>query len=106
MLFSTFDARVLELRGSSSEIKFRNKRTYCVGGHMFAQAGLVGQEAPCYGFKAGPAFELLIELKLARPMPYLARARWIQLLSHDALADEELLSYVGRSYQLVKSRRR
>ena len=106
MLFNTFDALVLQLPDSSSEIKFGNKRTYCVGGHMFARAGLIGQDAPCYGFKAGPAFELLIELKVARQMPYLGRARWIELLCHDALCDEELLSYVKRSYELVKNSRR
>ena len=106
MLFSRFDAVVLELPGSSSEIKFGNKRTYCVGGHMFARAGLVGQEAPCYGFKAGQAFEMLIETELARHMPYLGRARWVELLRHDALSDEELLRYVERSYELVKGNRR
>ncbi len=106
MLFVAFNAVVLALPGSSLEIKFRNKRTYCVGGHMFARAGVVGQEAPCYGFKAGPAFELLLERELARPMPYLGRARWVELLWHDALADEDLLSYVRQSYDLVNGRRR
>ena len=73
---------------------------------MFARAGLVGQEAPLYGFKAGVAFEPLIEQGVARQMPYLGRARWVELLRHDALADDELLDYVRRSYELVSKRRR
>jgi predicted DNA-binding protein (MmcQ/YjbR family) len=106
MLFSAFREVVAGLPGSSLELKFGNKRTFCVGGHMFARAGLVGQEAPVYGFKAGPAFEALIERGVARQMPYLGRARWVELLRHDALADDELLDYVRRSYELVTSRRR
>jgi predicted DNA-binding protein (MmcQ/YjbR family) len=105
MLFSAFNMIALRLSGSSLEIKFGKKRTYCVGGHMFARAGLVGQQEPCYGFKVGPAFELLIELELARQMPYLGRARWVELLHQNALADGDLLSYVRKSYDLVKGRR-
>jgi predicted DNA-binding protein (MmcQ/YjbR family) len=108
MLFDAFHEAVLALPESAFEVKFRNKRTYVVGGRTFARAGLVGQDAPCYGFKAGPAFELLIELKLARHMAYLGRARWVELLTNDALPDADLLTYVNRSYELVRqaSRRR
>ncbi len=106
MVFCAFNEVVLGFPGSSLEIKFRNKRNYCVGGRLFARAGLVGQDAPLYGFKAGPAFEFLIALGVARPMPYLGRARWVELLRHDGLTDEELLDYVKRSYDAVTRRAR
>ena len=106
MLFSAFNAIVLGLPGSSLEIKFRTKRTYCVDGRMFARAGVVGQEAPLYGFMAGPAYEMLIDAGLARSMPYLGRARWVELLRQDALDDEDLLDHVRQAHRLVADRRR
>jgi predicted DNA-binding protein (MmcQ/YjbR family) len=69
---------------------------------MFAVAGSVNEPAPTYGFKASDmGFELLVEQGLARPAPYLARAKWVQLTSPDALPDQELLAYLVQAHALV-----
>lgn len=95
MMFAAFDAGVLGCRGATAEPKF-GRRVYCVGGRMFASAGRPGKAAPLDGFEASEmAFAHLVEAGLARPMPYLQRARWVQVLRHDALPGEELLAMRG-----------
>jgi predicted DNA-binding protein (MmcQ/YjbR family) len=38
---------------------------------------------------------------VARPAPYLARAKWVQLVSPDALDDEELRTYLKEAHDIV-----
>jgi predicted DNA-binding protein (MmcQ/YjbR family) len=65
----------------------------------------VGDDAPAYSFKASDlAFEMLVEQGVARPAPYLARAKWVQLLASDALPDETLVAYLGQAHALVAAR--
>jgi predicted DNA-binding protein (MmcQ/YjbR family) len=69
---------------------------------MFASGGGIGNPSPAYAFKTSDmAFELLVEHGVARPAPYLARARWVQLLAADALPDRELDAYLAQAHALV-----
>ena len=80
-----FHAAALALPGATFDIKWGADRVYSVGGKMFAHAGPEGEREPKYMFKASDlAFELLIEQGLAKPAPYLARAKWVQLTGPDA----------------------
>ena len=74
-----------------------------VGGKIFAMAnGLVDRRASGYMFKASDmAYELLIEHGLARPAPYLARAKWVQLTDNDILPDAELAAYLDQAHALI-----
>ncbi len=47
------------------------------------------------------AYDLLVEQGLARPAPYLARAKWVQLTSNDALPDAELAAYLDQAHALI-----
>jgi predicted DNA-binding protein (MmcQ/YjbR family) len=103
--YDLFHARALGLRGATYETKFGDRRTYCVGGKMFAMAGHVGEETPIYGFKTSPmAFELLVESGLGRPMPYLQRAKWVELLHHESLDAQELMAYVAQAHALIAAK--
>lgn len=100
-----FHDAALSLPGASFDIKWGADRTYCVGGKLFAAAGALGDPAPRYAFKASDmAFELLIEQGVARPAPYAARAKWVQLESADALPDEELRSYLAEAHALIAAK--
>jgi predicted DNA-binding protein (MmcQ/YjbR family) len=100
-----FHAAALALPGATFDIKWGSDRVYSVGGKMFAAAGAVGDPAPQYIFKASDlAFALLIEQGLARPAPYLARARWVQLVKADALPDTDLEAYVREAYRIVAAK--
>ena len=105
MRFEAFHDAVLKLPGAALDIKWGQDRAFVVGGKMFVRAGSLGQDEPRYIFKASDlAFELLVEQGLARPAPYLAKAKWVQMVSADALSDEELMAYVARAHALVAAK--
>ena len=105
MRFETFHARALTLPAATHDVKFGDRRTYCVGGKMFAMAGRTDEDTPLYGFKASPmAFELLVEDGIGRPMPYLWRAKWIELLRSDSLEADVLMAYVARAHALIATK--
>jgi predicted DNA-binding protein (MmcQ/YjbR family) len=90
------------LPGSTFDIKWGADRIYSVGGKMFASAGAEKDPAPKYAFKASDlAYEMLVEQGAARPAPYLARAKWVQLVSADALEDEDLKAYIAEAHRIV-----
>ena len=105
MTFEDFHAAALALPGATFDVKWGADRVYSVGGRMFAAAGAEGDPDAHYGFKASDmAFELLIEQGVARPAPYLARAKWVQLLAADSLPDEDLRRYLAQAHALVAAR--
>jgi len=70
-----------------------------VGGKMFA---LSGGFTASYMFKtADMAYAMLIEHGVARPAPYLARAKWVQLVSNNVLEDAELTAYLVQAHALI-----
>jgi predicted DNA-binding protein (MmcQ/YjbR family) len=100
-----FHAAALALPGATFDIKWGADRVYSVGGKMFAHAGPEGDPEPKYMFKASDlAFEMLIEQGVAKPAPYLARAKWVQLVSPHALADEELRAYLKEAHCIVSGK--
>jgi predicted DNA-binding protein (MmcQ/YjbR family) len=87
------------------EIKWGSDRTYCIGGKIFAMAGSADGAGmgPC--LKASDlAFEMLVDQGAARPAPYLARAKWVQLIRWDSLPDEDLAAYLRQSHALVAAK--
>ncbi len=105
MRFEAFDGMALALPGAVMDVKWTVDRCYCVGGKMFAFAGQLGNETPRYMFKCSDlSFEMLVESGPAVPAPYLARAKWVQLIAHDALPDEMLTSYVGQAHGIIAAK--
>jgi predicted DNA-binding protein (MmcQ/YjbR family) len=105
MDFERFHAAALALPGAAFDIKWGADRVYTVGARMFATAGSDDGSPPTYAFKASDmAFELLVEHGLARPAPYLARARWVQLLAPDSLSDDDLLAYLAQAHAIVAAK--
>jgi len=102
----TFETRCLALKAATFTIQWGGTHVFKVGGKIFALAGgLVDRRASGYMFKVSDmAYELLIEQGLARPAPYLARAKWVQLVDNDVLPDEELSAYLGQAHALVAAR--
>jgi predicted DNA-binding protein (MmcQ/YjbR family) len=97
-----FHQAALALPAATFDVKWGADRVYSVGGKMFAAAGPVGDPAVLYSFKTTEAtYELLIGQGVAKPAPYLARARWVQLTGVDALPDDDLTAYLGRAHAIV-----
>ena len=102
MTLEAFHRAALALPGVALDIKWGMDRVYCVGAKMFATAGVIDDPAPRYSFKTSDmAFELLIEQGLAQPAAYLARAKWVTLISADALPDDELTAYLAQAHAIV-----
>lgn len=105
MTFDDFDAWVRTLPGVVMDIKWEVHRTYCVGDKLFAFAGDLGEAEPRLMFKTSDlAFEMLVESGAAEPAPYLGRAKWVRMMSADALSDEEIKAYVAQSHALVAAK--
>jgi predicted DNA-binding protein (MmcQ/YjbR family) len=103
---AAFEKACMAQPGASLSVQWGDSRVFKVGGKIFAIAGLNRDGGlPSYNFKASDmAFELLIEHALARPAPYLARAKWVRLNSHDALSDHDLKAYLAQAHALVAAR--
>ena len=73
-----------------------------VGGKMFALARGFVESSGGFMFKtSNMAYAMLIGQGVARPAPYVARAKWVQLVDNDALPDPELAAYLDQAHALV-----
>lgn len=97
-----FHDMAMALPGATFDIKWGADRIYSVGGKMFASAGAETDPAPKYAFKTSDlAFQMLVDQGLAKPAPYLARAKWVQLVAADALEDADLAAYIAEAHRIV-----
>ena len=71
---------------------------YKVGGKMFCMVGGSGS----ISFKVSDiAYEVLTESGQARPAPYMARNKWVNLAQIDDWADEELAEHLAIAHGIV-----
>jgi predicted DNA-binding protein (MmcQ/YjbR family) len=74
---------------------------YRIGGKMFVMVGEQGGVS----FKVSDiAYEILTETGKARPAPYLARAKWVNLPDPDAWDDEELAEHFAIAHRIVAAK--
>ena len=74
---------------------------YRIGGKMFVMVGAEGGVS----FKVSDiAYEVLTETGRARPAPYLARARWVNLPDPEAWDDEELAEHFAIAHRIVAAK--
>tara|TARA_R110002124_G_scaffold1797_16_gene11504 strand:- start:5461 stop:5844 length:384 start_codon:yes stop_codon:yes gene_type:complete len=101
-----FEACVLGLPGVTLVRQWGDASVAKVGGKIFAilSGWGTGGEAGL-SFKCSElSFAMLPELAQVRPAPYLARAKWVQVLPGAPLSQEELAAYVRQAHQLVAAR--
>lgn len=97
----TFEARCLRLPAATKVVQWEGTSVFKVGGKMFALSGGFTADSG-YMFKVSDmAYGMLIEHGLARPAPYLARAKWVQLVGNNALPDAELSAYLAQAHALI-----
>jgi predicted DNA-binding protein (MmcQ/YjbR family) len=99
---AAIEAHCLALPGASLVVQWGGTHVFKVGGKIFA---MVGGSVWGLSFKASDmAFELLPQEGVARPAPYLARARWLELASADALGEAEIRAYLTQAHALVAAK--
>ncbi|MET3332602.1 putative DNA-binding protein (MmcQ/YjbR family) [Bradyrhizobium ottawaense] len=101
----SFETRCLGLPAVTKVVQWEGTSVFKVGGKMFALGGGFAARSGGYMFKtANMAYAMLIEHGLARPAPYLARAKWVQLVSNNALPDAELILYLAQAHALIAAK--
>ena len=74
---------------------------YRVGGKMFCMVGAMGGVS----FKVSDiAYEVLTESGHARPAPYMARNKWVNLPDIGDWADDELAEHLAIAHGIVASK--
>jgi predicted DNA-binding protein (MmcQ/YjbR family) len=92
----------LSLPHVTERVQWGNDLLFCIGGKMFAVAGLDAKYPTKLSFKCTPEkFVELIELEGIIPAPYVARYHWVALEDLDALPARELKDLLQNAYQLV-----
>ena len=106
MKLDAFQALCRSLPATTYVNQWGGSDVYKVGGKIFAIAAAFGPDAGyAYTFKVSEmSYELLIEQGLARPAPYLARAKWVQITGPDAMSDADLKAYVVQAHGLISGR--
>jgi predicted DNA-binding protein (MmcQ/YjbR family) len=71
---------------------------YKVGGKMYAIVGGMGD----LSFKVSEiAYEVLTGEGRARPAPYLARAKWVQIGEGDGWDEQELADHLAQAHRII-----
>ena len=74
---------------------------YKVGGKMFAMVGEMGGVS----FKVSEvAYEVLTETGHARPAPYLARAKWVNLEDPSDWPEHELVEHLAIAHGIIAAK--
>ncbi|ADZ72593.1 MmcQ/YjbR family DNA-binding protein [Polymorphum gilvum] len=103
MTRSEFDAWCAVLPAATHVIQWGGASVWKVGGKIFAicsswDAG-AGERI---SFKCSDlSYALLVQQDGFAPAPYLARAKWVQMQTSDALGDDDLRSYLAAAHNLV-----
>ncbi|SNY90354.1 Predicted DNA-binding protein, MmcQ/YjbR family [Cohaesibacter sp. ES.047] len=110
MTRAEFDAYCGAMTGTTNVIQWGNASVWKIGGKIFAICSNWGSKAetghdddgPRFSFKCSDlAFELLPDQEGIVPAPYLARAKWVQLQTPDAMSDEDLKLHLDKAYEII-----
>lgn len=104
-----FDAYCGALTGTTHVIQWGNASVWKIGGKIFAIcSGWGDKDQPGetkgsrISFKCSDlAFELLPEQQGIIPAPYLARAKWVQLIDGHEMSDEDIRLHLDAAYEII-----
>jgi predicted DNA-binding protein (MmcQ/YjbR family) len=101
-----FDVFCGSLKASENVIQWGNSSVWKVGGKIFAICSVWGEgEERKISFKCGDlSYQILCELAGVIPAPYLARAKWVQLVEEGALSDEDIKSYIVDAHTIITAK--
>ncbi|MEL7272318.1 MAG: MmcQ/YjbR family DNA-binding protein [Pseudomonadota bacterium] len=105
-----FDAHCAAYPGAEMVVQWGNAHVWKVGGKVFAIAshwGEDGEDIPAFRpvFKASDlSFRMLTQQECLVVAPYLGRYKWVQMRDPGALSNEDLMAYVGASYDMVAAK--
>ncbi len=90
------------LPGVTGDIKWEVDLVYSVGGKMFCVAFVDRDGKETVSFKVDDdLFLQYTDREGFIPAPYLARAKWVQVINLKKVSDAEMKSLIKRSHELV-----
>ncbi len=103
MTRSDFDAYCRALTGTTHVVQWGGSSVWKVGGKIFAICSIWGEGSHSkISFKCSPlTYDILTEQPGIIPAPYLARAKWVQVESADAMGDDDLRDYIRAAYDII-----
>ncbi len=101
-----FDAFCKRLPATTHVIQWGNASVWKVGGKIFAICSHWGPgEHQKISFKCSDlSYTLLCEQEGIAPAPYLARAKWVQLQTGEAMDDGQIRDYVAQAHSIVAAK--
>ncbi len=95
------DTACLDLPGATKVVQWGGSDVYKVGGRIFAIAGLAGGLM----FKVTDlAYEVMTQSGMAKPAPYLARAKWVSFDDPAALDPDEVVDWLKTAHGLIAAK--
>lgn len=87
---------------ATGDIKWGVDQVYSIGGKMFCVAYVNPQKNSTVSFKVDDdLFLSYSDREGFIPAPYMARAKWVQIVDLKKVSDAELKALIKRSYELV-----
>ncbi len=98
-----FNSFCASLPATTNVIQWGNASVWKVGGKIFAICSVWGDgPGDRISFKCSDlSYMMLTEQDGIVPAPYLARAKWVQVQSSDALNDDDIKTYISAAHQLI-----
>ncbi len=102
----TFEKFIFDLRGVEIVHQWGDASVGKVGGKIFAIFSVWGEgEQWKIGFKCSDlSFQMLPELDGIFAAPYLARAKWVQVLPTSELGEDDIKVYIVEAHRLIASK--
>ena len=96
----SFHTLAMALPGATHVVQWGGAHVYKVGGRIFAI-----QSDGSVSFKASDlAYEVMIETGMARPAPYLARAKWVAMDDLPAIDADDMAGWLANAHALVAAK--
>ncbi|MBL4800820.1 MAG: MmcQ/YjbR family DNA-binding protein [Emcibacter sp.] len=103
MIREEFDNYCSSLTSVTHVVQWGGASVWKVGGKIFAICSHWGTgEQQKISFKCSDlSYHILCELPDITPAPYLARAKWVQIKTADAMNDDDIQDYIKTAYQII-----
>ncbi len=101
-----FDKFCSTLKAATHVIQWGGASVWKVGGKIFAIAPNVAEdEFQTLSFKVSDfAYEILTQQQGINPAPYLARAKWVQIASSDAMSEDDIKNHLEDAHQIISGK--
>lgn len=106
MIREEFDHYCCSLKSATHVVQWRGSSVWKIGGKIFAIHPNMGEsQEHRLNFKCSDlSYQILCELPGIIPSPYLARAKWVQITTAEAMGAEDICAYINIAYDIISQK--